>query len=75
MKSSSLHHYLFGYELPDTVLVLTKDGNCFISAAKKKCEFLQGAVGNVPEDSNIVSVTLLVRNKSDGNEENLSKLL
>ena len=74
MKSCSLHRYLFGYELPDTVLLLTKDGNCFISAAKRKCEFLQGAVDNVPESSNIVNVTLLVRNKSDGNEENLSKL-
>ena len=75
VKSSSLHHYLFGYELPDTVLLLTKDGDCFISAAKKKCDFLQSAASSVNEGSSIKSVTLLVRNKSDENEENYSKLL
>ena len=74
-KSTIIHHYLFGYELPDTVILLTADGQCVVLAAKKKCEFLEPAVNTVPEGSSVKSLKLLIRNKSDGNAENLQEML
>lgn len=38
-KSSSLHKWLFGYELTDTVLILSKS-TCHIITSKKKVDFL-----------------------------------
>lgn len=75
LKSTVIHYYLFGYELPDTVLLLTNDGQCVILAAKKKCDFLEPAVGKAPKDGSITSFKLLVRLKSDDNTENLEELL
>ncbi|KAL7551444.1 hypothetical protein ACHAWF_016787 [Thalassiosira exigua] len=75
LKSTVLHHYLFGYELPDTVLLLTKDGECIILAAKKKCEFLQKAVGKAPANGSVQSLTLLTRSKADDNAENIEEML
>ena len=44
-KCVVLYQRLFGYELPDTILLLTEDGHVWICATKKKkCEFLQPAV-------------------------------
>lgn len=43
-KSSILHLWLFGYELPDTVLLLRKDGHVSFLASKKKCAFVEPAV-------------------------------
>ena len=70
-----MHQYLFGYELPDTVLVLTVDGHCLVLATKKKCEFLSPAKENIPEGSSITGLTLLTRNKADDNAENIATLL
>lgn len=75
LKSVVLHQYLFGYELPDTILLLTEAGNCFILATKKKCEFLESAVGKAPPGSTILGLTLLMRNKADNNAENFATLL
>ena len=74
LKSVVLHHYLFGYELPDTILLLTHEGHCYILTAKKKCEFLETAVGNAPPGSPILALTILERNKADGNAENFATL-
>jgi nucleosome binding factor SPN SPT16 subunit len=66
-----LHQWLFGYELPDTILLLTEDGNVWFCAAKKKCEFLQPVVGADKD----FTVHILLRNKEDGNEKNYQTLL
>mmetsp|Transcript_43988 Transcript_43988/g.93660 ORF Transcript_43988/g.93660 Transcript_43988/m.93660 type:complete len:1062 (-) Transcript_43988:138-3323(-) len=75
LKSTVLHHYLFGYELPDTVLLLTKDGQCIVLAAKRKCEFLEPAVGEAPKSGSVKSLILLTRNKADENAENIEVML
>ena len=75
LKSTVIHHYLFGYELPDTVLLLTKDGQCIVLAAKKKCEFLEPAVGEAPKKGSVTSLKLLIRNKGDENAENIQEML
>mmetsp|Transcript_37165 Transcript_37165/g.54687 ORF Transcript_37165/g.54687 Transcript_37165/m.54687 type:complete len:1107 (+) Transcript_37165:226-3546(+) len=75
LKSTILHQYLFGYELPETVLVLTKAGMCHILSTKKKCQFLESAVGKAPAGSSILGVTLLQRNKTDGDAGSFGKLI
>mmetsp|Transcript_14731 Transcript_14731/g.31999 ORF Transcript_14731/g.31999 Transcript_14731/m.31999 type:complete len:1063 (-) Transcript_14731:109-3297(-) len=75
LKSTVIHHYLFGYELPDTVLLLTKDGQCIVLAAKRKCEFLEPAVGQAPDNGSVTSLKLLTRNKADENAENIEEML
>ena len=70
-----LHLYLFGYELPDTVILLTKDGNCTVLATKKKCEFLQQAAGKEPEGGSINKLELLMKSKADNNAKNFETLL
>lgn len=69
LKSITLHQYLFGYELPETILVLTESGNLYVIATKKKCEFLKPAVEKAPKESSIKEIKLLQRQKGDtGNE-------
>ena len=75
LKSIIVQEYLFGYQLPDTLLLLTEDGNCTILSTKKKCEFLSAAVGQAPTGSSIVDVMLLERNKGDNNAKNHSLLM
>jgi len=72
-KSEILHHYFFGYDLPDTVVLLTKEGQCVILAAKKKVEFLEVAKGQ--ENGSINELTLLLRDKSDDNKANYAQML
>lgn len=74
-KSNVLHLYLFGYELPDTVLLLTKDGKCTVLATKKKCEFLEQAMGKEPNSGSINKLELLVKSKGDNNANNYETLL
>lgn len=73
LKSTVIHHYLFGYELPDTILFLTKDGHCLVLAAKKKCDFLEPAVGKAY--GSITKLTLLTRSKSHESVETVDELL
>jgi nucleosome binding factor SPN SPT16 subunit len=74
IKSSILHHWLFGYELPDTVLLLRKDGCLWFMGTKKKCDFLKPAADNFPEKTSIKEINLLVRSKENSNSENLNVL-
>ena len=75
LKSTIIHHYLFGYELPDTVVLLTKDGQCVVLAAKKKCAFLQPAVDQVPSKGSVKSLKLLTKCKEDSNKANIDTML
>ncbi|KAL7519772.1 hypothetical protein ACHAWX_004526 [Stephanocyclus meneghinianus] len=72
-KSEVMHHYLFGYDLPDTIIILTKEGKCVVLAAKKKIEFLESAQGK--ENGSIVELELLLRDKSDDNASNFEEML
>ena len=75
IKSTIIQQYLFGYELPDVVLLLTDAGHLLFLATKKKCEFVQTAVDQRPKSSKITQVTILERNKEDANANNYSTLL
>jgi nucleosome binding factor SPN SPT16 subunit len=68
-----MHHYLFGYDLPDTVIILTKEGQCVILSSKKKIEFLEAAKGQ--ENGSIFELKLLLREKSDDNAANFEEML
>lgn len=71
LRSVVLQQWLFGYELPDTILLITEDGNVWICATKKKCEFLKPAVDQ-DED---FKIHLLLRSKEDSNEANYDTLV
>ena len=66
------HQWLFGYELPDTIVLIREDGHIWICATKKKCEFVRPAVDKGGED---FVIHLLLRNKEDSNLENYKTLL
>lgn len=74
LKSVVLHQWLFGYELPDTVILVRQDGEVWILAAKKKCEFVRAAADKIPSGSSIKEIHLLLRNKEDNNAENYETL-
>jgi nucleosome binding factor SPN SPT16 subunit len=73
-KSTILHQWIFGYEMPDTILLLRRDGQVWVLATKKKCDFLQAAADAIPENSPINAVHFLLRNKEDGNAQNYDTL-
>jgi nucleosome binding factor SPN SPT16 subunit len=75
LKSTLLHQWLFGYEIPDTILLLRKDGHVYFLATKKKCDFLQPAVDKVPKNSPLSAIHLLLRNKEDNDAKNYETLV
>ena len=70
-KSVILHQYLFGYELPDLIMVLTLEGELHVMGTKKKIEFLQPAAAEASQQV----VHLYTRTKGDNNAANFDKLI
>jgi nucleosome binding factor SPN SPT16 subunit len=74
LKSMVMHQWLFGYELPDTIILLTNEGDVYMLGTKKKCEFLQPAAAALPPNGKVKKIHLLVRNKEDANAANYETL-
>lgn len=71
-KSSSFHVYMFGYEFPDSVIVLTKN-NFYFMATAKKCSYLEAALEG---KSTTCNVHILKRGKDEGqNVEHFNTLV
>jgi nucleosome binding factor SPN SPT16 subunit len=79
LKSMVIHQWLFGYELPDTIILLTNEGDMYMLGTKKKCEFLQPAAAAILSDKQgaagkVKKIHLLVRSKEDANAANYETL-
>eukprot|EP01038_Epipyxis_sp_PR26KG_P005811 gene5811-8017_t len=60
-KSSSMHIYLFGYEFPDSIILITRNNFYFMSTAKK-CDYMNELVGK----NSAITVHLIIRTKDEG---------
>lgn len=70
-----MHQYLFGYELPDTIILLTENGICYILATKKKCEFLEPAIKYQPLPEGVTGLKLLQKSKVGSDDDENFKVL
>jgi len=72
-KGKSLHEWLFGYQLIDTIMVFTKE-ELHILSSKKKIEFFK-TIEHLKENQDLPIIKLLVRDKNDKDKSNFEKLI
>ncbi|EEB10631.1 FACT complex subunit SPT16, putative [Pediculus humanus corporis] len=72
-KSAALQIWLLGYELRDTILVITNQAVFFL-ASKKKIDFLK-QIENNESDGDVPPIKLLIREKGDEDRANMEKLV
>lgn len=71
-KSAAIQLYLLGYEIPDSIIVITKNAFWFM-ATEKKCKLLESSLGAGGEG---ISFNVLQRTKDEGlNRERYNALL
>lgn len=72
-KSLSIHEWLFSLDIPDILMVASKERIIFL-AGKKKIDFLKPLQEKAPSNSKVPKIELYVKDKSD-NRENFEKIL
>jgi len=72
-KTKSLHFWLFGYELTDTIMIFTKE-ELHILSSKSKIEFIK-SIEHQKENQDLPHIKLIVRDKSDKDKKNIEKLI
>jgi nucleosome binding factor SPN SPT16 subunit len=72
-KASALHLYLLGYEITDSIMIITSNSFWFM-ASEKKCKYLETSIMNV--QSQTITCNILHKTKDEGlNRERFNQLL
>jgi len=71
-KTSTTQLYLFGYEIPNTILVFTLK-KLYVLSSAKKIKIIGEAIKGRAEDA-VPAVELLVSNKEDANAANFNQI-
>lgn len=75
-KSSAMHLYLFGYEFPDSIMVLTKGHFYFMATAKKNGILQKSLVAAQAASGSTIQLHFVEKTKDEGqNRENFHELL
>ncbi|KAG8457804.1 hypothetical protein KFE25_005073, partial [Diacronema lutheri] len=72
LRSTSMHNWLFGLELPETVLLFTET-MMYALAGSKKVGLLEAAMAERPDDAPF-SILCYMRSKADGDAANYATL-